>query len=58
MIRFLWVYFVVAIGLICLDATSIIELSDPVAAALIGGTAVSVLGVVGTVVAGLFKVKP
>lgn len=57
MIRFLWVYFVVALGLVTLSGCGWLALPESVAVALIGGTAVSVLGVVGTIVAGLFRVR-
>lgn len=58
MISFLWSYFTVAMVFIAADAVSSTwSMPDGVAVALVGGTAVSVLGVVGTIVAGLFKVK-
>jgi hypothetical protein len=56
-IRFMWVYFTftaVVIVLVAFRAGGI-SLPENVLAALVGGTAVSVLGVVGTVAAGLFK---
>lgn len=57
MIRFLWVYFAVAMVTVILDGAGILKLPPEVIVALIGGTAVSVLGVVGTIVAGLFRVR-
>ena len=57
MISFLWSYFTVAMVLIAVDAVTLWDLPEGVAVALIGGTAVSVLGVVGTIVAGLFQVR-
>jgi len=59
-IRFLWAYSAVALGLILLDGYAIFGFDIPNAAivALISGAAVSVLGVVGTVAAGLFKPPP
>jgi hypothetical protein len=56
-IRFLWVYFGFAV--ICLAVSAAhpygIALSEGVLIAIVGGTAVSVIGVVGTVAAGLFR---
>jgi hypothetical protein len=57
MVRFLWIYFIVAIGAVLASGAGWLHLPDSVAVALVGGTAVSVLGVVGTIVAGLFRVK-
>lgn len=57
MIRFLWAYFVIAIAIVVADGCRWLSLPDTVLVSLIGGTAVSVLGVVGTIVAGLFKVN-
>lgn len=57
MIRFLWFYFVVAMGMVLAAGLGWLTLSESVTVALIGGTAVSVLGVVGTIVAGLFRVR-
>jgi hypothetical protein len=60
-IRFLWVYFGFTSICILLNATqsmlfsATLSFSETVLAALVGGTAVSVLGVVGTVAAGLFR---
>jgi len=56
-INFLWVYFVFAMSVLVFDAYHIggFELPDIVLTAIVGATAVSVLGVVGTVAAGLFK---
>jgi hypothetical protein len=53
----LWAYFTVAIAIVVARGVGWIALPDTVLMALIGGTAVSVLGVVGTIVAGLFKVN-
>lgn len=56
LIRFLWCYFGLSMVLIIADALPLtFELEKEVALALIGATAVSVLGLVGTVAAGLFK---
>lgn len=56
LIRFLWCYFGLSTALIIADALPLaFELAEGVALALIGATAVSVLGLVGTVAAGLFK---
>ena len=58
-IGFLWVYFVVTMICVVASGFHILNFSLPevVLASLVGGTAVSVLGVVGTVAAGLFR-KP
>jgi hypothetical protein len=56
LIRFLWTYFGVSTVLIIADSLPIpFHLPPGVAVALIGATAVSVLGLVGTVAAGLFR---
>jgi hypothetical protein len=57
MIRFLWVYFLVAIAIIISGGLGLLKVPESVSVALVGGTAVSVLGVVGTIVAGLFRVR-
>lgn len=57
MIRFLWAYFFVALGIVIAGGAGWLTVAEPVSVALIGGTAVSVLGVVGTIVAGLFRVR-
>lgn len=56
-IRFLWVYFLFSVVVIGADAFHAygFALPESVLAAIVGGTAVSVLGVVGTVAAGLFR---
>ncbi len=56
-IRFLWFYFGFAISGVAISAVHPfgISLPESVQIALIGGTAVSVIGVVGTVAAGLFR---
>ena len=58
-IRFLWVYFIFTALAIFISAFSLkaFNIPQPVLVALVGGTAVSVLGVVGTVAAGLFRPK-
>jgi len=56
LIVFLWLYFLVSTALIVADSLELpFKLPDGVAVALIGATAVSVLGLVGTVAAGLFR---
>lgn len=56
LIRFLWWYFIITVLLIVADALPLpFELPEPVEVALVGGTAVGVLGVVGTIAAGLFR---
>jgi len=56
LIRFLWSYFAVSTVLIVADSLPLaFQLPEGVAVALIGATAVSVLGLVGTVAAGLFR---
>lgn len=59
LLRFMWSYSVVTLILLILDAYQVFgfNLPDEVLVALVGGTAVSVLGVVGTIAAGLFRVK-
>lgn len=56
-IMFLWVYFVLAATMMIASAAHLFGfvLPENVQIALVGGTAVSVIGVVGTVAAGLFK---
>lgn len=56
-INFMWVYFVFAGVTLTLHGFNILgfSLPDIALAAIVGATAVSVLGVVGTVAAGLFK---
>lgn len=57
---FLWVYFLFTA--FCIIASAVkwkgIDIPSSVLAALVGGTAVSVIGVVGTVAAGLFRLTP
>jgi hypothetical protein len=59
-IRFLWTYFIFAC--ICMIVSAFhpwgFALPEGVQVALVGGTAVSVIGVVGTVAAGLFRPPP
>lgn len=57
-ILFLWVYFAFTASAIVGSSLGYVVIVDSVLVALIGGTAVSVLGVVGTVAAGLFKPPP
>lgn len=54
-IRFLWVYFFFTAACIIVTSYGVYRVSETVLAALVGGTAVTVLGVVGTVAAGLFR---
>jgi hypothetical protein len=57
-IRFMWVYFCFTTAAIGLNAAKIVQIDESTLNAMIGGTAVSVLGVVGTVAAGLFRAAP
>ncbi|TGR84559.1 hypothetical protein EN866_33150 [Mesorhizobium sp. M2D.F.Ca.ET.223.01.1.1] len=56
-INFLWTYFVFAMAVLIFHAYHVggFNLPESVLTAIVGATAVSVLGVVGTVAAGLFK---
>jgi hypothetical protein len=54
-VSFLWIYFIFTVNCILFSAIGLVSIDPAVLAAIVGGTAVSVLGVVGTVAAGLFK---
>jgi hypothetical protein len=63
LIDFLWRYSIVALLVVIVDGIDGVPFNVPenVSVALVGGTAVAVLGVVGTIAAGLFrapKAKP
>lgn len=57
LINFLWRYSIITLLVVIVDGIAIIPFDVPenVAIALVGGTAVAVLGVVGTIAAGLFR---
>lgn len=57
-IRFMWTYFFITTLAISGNALRLIQIDESTLNAMIGGTAVSVLGVVGTVAAGLFRPPP
>jgi hypothetical protein len=54
-VKFLWVYFIFMINCVLFSSIGFVSIDPLVLAAIVGGTAVSVLGVVGTVAAGLFR---